>query len=315
MLAAGCGYVGDPLPPAMNVVQPVADLRAVEIGDKLIVDFTLPAKTTEDLDWRKIEGVEMRIGPLPQPFDAGAWANGAQPIDITADGPGAVKMTLPASGWKREWMGREIAIGVRARNLKKRVSPWSNFATLRLVDPLAPPSNVEATSDPRGVRLAWTSPAPRFRILRKGPKDAEPVLLAEADAPPYVDASAAFGQAYEYSVFAVEGGARSESSATQKFTPEDKFPPTVPKGLRVIAGIGSLELAWDPNADADLKGYKLYRSVDGGAFEAAAGLLELPSFSDRKIEPGKRYAYAVAAVDLTGNESDRGQPVEIVSPR
>jgi len=32
-------------------------------------------------------------------------------------------------------------------------------------------------------------------------------------------------------------------------------------------------------------------------------LVDVPAFSDSKIEAGKKYRYRVSAVDLTGNES------------
>jgi hypothetical protein len=50
--------------------------------------------------------------------------------------------------------------------------------------------------------------------------------------------------------------------------------------------------------------------VDNGPFDKYATLIEAPTFSDSKIESGKRYRYTVSAVDLTGNESARSAIVE-----
>ena len=41
-----------------------------------------------------------------------------------------------------------------------------------------------------------------------------------------------------------------------------------------------------------------------------ATLVEAPTYSDSKIEAGKKYRYTVSAVDLTGNESAQSAPVE-----
>ena len=61
----------------------------------------------------------------------------------------------------------------------------------------------------------------------------------------------------------------------------------------------------------DFKGYNVYRSTDGGPFEKIAEAeVPAPSFSDSKIEPGKKYTYAVSAVDLKGNESPCSTPAE-----
>ena len=68
------------------------------------------------------------------------------------------------------------------------------------------------------------------------------------------------------------------------------------------------------NAEPDLKGYYLYRSVEGGPFQRVGELLETPAASDRGIERGRRYRYAVSAVDQKGNESARSAAVEVAAP-
>ena len=42
--------------------------------------------------------------------------------------------------------------------------------------------------------------------------------------------------------------------------------------------------------------------------------LAAPAYSDAKIESGKRYRYAVAAVDQAGNVSERCAPMEAAAP-
>ena len=99
-------------------------------------------------------------------------------------------------------------------------------------------------------------------------------------------------------------------SEAAEITPEDKFAPAVPEGLSAVPAPQSIEIAWTRNTEADFRGYNIFRSVDGGPFEKYASLVEAPTFSDSKIEAGKKYRYQVSAVDLTGNESARAAPVE-----
>jgi fibronectin type 3 domain-containing protein len=77
-----------------------------------------------------------------------------------------------------------------------------------------------------------------------------------------------------------------------------------------VAGVGTIELAWERNVEDDFQGYNVYRSSEGAAFEKIAALIDAPAYSDRQIEAVRKYRYAVSAVDQTGNESRRSEPVE-----
>lgn len=45
----GCGYVGDPMPPALNIPMRVIDLNAEQVGARMKLRFTIPDLTTEKL--------------------------------------------------------------------------------------------------------------------------------------------------------------------------------------------------------------------------------------------------------------------------
>ncbi len=58
--------------------------------------------------------------------------------------------------------------------------------------------------------------------------------------------------------------------------------------------------------EGDLAGYNVFRWVEGGQPQKLnTQLIQVPSYRDETIEPGKKYFYAVSAVDLRGNESPR----------
>ena len=305
-----CGYIGDPLPPALNIAAPVTDLRVLESGDQLTVDFTIPELTTDGLVLKRLGTVELRIGPGSTPFDTNRWAEAAQTIPLPATEPGKVHAEILVS----EWIGKDVVAGVRVINTKGRASRWSNLVPLRVIQPLATPAEVTVISDPKGARVTWKSPEHSFRVFRKGPNEKEPALAGNAGSPDYTDTTAQYGTAYTYRVQAVRDGAESRLSAPVEFTPRDEFPPAVPTGLNAIAGIGSIELAWDPNTDSDLRGYRVYRAAEGGAFERISELIDAPAYSDHKIEAGRKNRYTVSAVDQAGNESKQSTAVEVAAP-
>lgn len=313
LAVSGCGYVGDPLPPALNIPQRIADLKAAEVGDHIEVEFTLPSLTTEGIVLPSLGGVDLRAGKNITPFQEAQWAESAKVIEMSSEQPGIVKKRLPA----REWAGQEIVIGVRAMNTRGRTSGWSNFVILNVVEPLAKPV-VKAEADPEGVRLRWkgTAAAPVYRVFRKAATDKEAVQVAEVNEAEYLDTAADFGAPYSYNVLAVNGSARSEASDVVEITPVDTFAPAVPQNVQVILGINTVELAWDRAADRDLRGYRVYRSVDGGEFEKIADLVELPSYSDKSPVAGKPHRYVISAVDQSGNESPRSaSSAEIAVPQ
>ncbi len=80
-----------------------------------------------------------------------------------------------------------------------------------------------------------------------------------------------------------------------------------------VAGVNSIELAWQPNSEDDLAGYQVYRSAAGGAAERIAGPVDAPNFSDRTVEIGKKYSYTITSIDRTGNESAHSAAVEVTA--
>jgi len=303
---SGCGYVGEPLPPALNIPAKVTDLRAIERGDKLVIQFTIPALTTDGMVLSRLGPLELRAGPAAEgPFAIESWAAQARLLETGATQPGAVQLEVPA----REWVGREVIVGVRVSNRKGRFGEWSNLVVLPVVPPLARLAAPQAQATPGGVHLSWQAqPGAAFRVYR----NAE--LLAQAQALEYLDATAQYGQSYRYSVQSVLKDAESEISDPVEITPQDRFPPAVPTGVTAIAAAQSIELTWDRNTEPDLKGYHLYRASEGGPFSRIGDLLETPSASDRSVESGKRYRYAVSAVDQLGNQSALSAPVEMIVP-
>ena len=101
--------------------------------------------------------------------------------------------------------------------------------------------------------------------------------------------------------------------AAKGISPIPKFPPAVPSGLKAVAGTESVELQWDRNTEPNLKGYCVYRSANGGAWERVAQT-EVPSYSDHAIKAGQQYQYAVSAIDQSALESARSAPVAVSTP-
>ena len=294
-LLSACGYVGPPMPPTLDIPVTITDFSAWESGNNIEFAFTLPAKTTENLDLKSVRSIELRIGED---------VSQSKIIELALSKPGPVTEKVQA----QMWIGKTVVLAVRATGPKGKASAWSNPVSLFVIQPLATPSTPKPLNVARGVELTWTGMGPRYRVFR-AEGNGQPQQLADSDVPRYLDDTTVFGTRYRYLVQAIAAENQwSVVSEPAEITPEDKFAPAVPEGLAAVPTPQSIELSWTRNTEADFRGYNIYRSEDNGPFTLYASLVEIPTFSDSRIQPGKKYRYAISAVDLTGNESDRSAP-------
>jgi hypothetical protein len=68
------------------------------------------------------------------------------------------------------------------------------------------------------------------------------------------------------------------------------------------SGSPSIELAWADSPEADLAGYRVYRSVAGTEM-TLVGVETAATFRDGTVQTGSSYVYEVTAFDGAGNES------------
>jgi hypothetical protein len=310
LLCAGCGYVGDPLPPLANVPGHITDLAAIQRGGRLIVHFTPPTQTTEGSAIKAPLKLDLRIGTAMAQFRAEDWAAAALRIPAAPVKNGLAEYEVPLA----DLVGKDVTIGARAIGSNGKDSGWSNFVNLPIVPPPAVPAEVKPDATADGVRLTWQGGPGSYRVFRRAGDEKSYGPPASVTAPEWVDAQAEFGKTYHYLVQRTvpvgAGVAESDLSAEVTITPKDTFAPAAPTGVRTIAAAGSVELTWERNTEADLAGYRVYRATGDGAFEKLDDV-QVPAYSDRKVEAGKTYRYALSAVDQAGNESARSAAVTV----
>ena len=311
LLTSGCGYIGYPLTPLANVPLPVADLAAVQRADLLIVHGAVPTHTTEAQLIKTPLKLELRIGPAREQFKADEWASQAKEIAGVDVKNGRATCQIPS----REWTGKEVVIGMRVAGPNGKPSDWV-YQVLRIVPPPEVPSFPTLEPTANGVHVTWTGRGDQFRVLRRTGKDENYIVAATGATHEWTDTGIEYGKTYTYMMQAlVDVGnqkvAESSFSDTKAVTPEDKFPPAVPSGLHADAAPTSVALGWEANTEADLAGYRIYRSVGDGAWQKLADGNTVPSYSDMAVEAGKTYRYAISAVDKAGNESARCAAVDV----
>ena len=165
-------------------------------------------------------------------------------------------------------------------------------------DPFAPP-------DVTG-RLPWTETPPM------------PINQAPLDAMTFSD-SLEFNRERCYIVRAVRGTPpnviEGDSSMPNCFTPVDVFPPAAPARLVAVADEGGISLIWEPNAEPDVAGYLVLRgeATDATLQPLTPTPVTEARFRDTHVSAGKKYVYAVIALDSRlpfGNISAESNRVE-----
>ena len=314
LLSGGCGYIGEPLPPLLNVPGRAENLAAVQRGSTIIVHFTLPTITTEGVVIKQSLRLDLRIGVKPAGvYKIDDWAESAKAVGGASIASGLAEYHIPAA----EWVGKQVLLAAKAIGANGRDAGWSVPADLTVVPPPERPHDLTAEAVPQGVRLTWHGAGTSFHVLRRAPDDHDYTEIGQAPKPEYIDSTAEFGKHYSYLVQALEkagtGQAQSDLSNEAAITPLDTFAAAAPAGLAGVPSTASIELVWERNSEPKVVGYRVYRATGNGAFERLADTV-LPAYGDHKIEPGKTYRYAVSAIKSNQVESKLSAPVEVTAP-
>jgi pectin methylesterase-like acyl-CoA thioesterase len=180
----------------------------------------------------------------------------------------------------------------------------------------AAPKSLVATGSETGISLDWADNAEAdlagYVVSRATTSGGTYTVLTTTPttASQFVDTTAPAGATVYYRVSAKDLSGNTSSTASAIAARVDTTAPGVVDGVQVVAGDATVSLTWAPVQAADLAGYLVYRSTDGGAPVKLTGTAQATTaFVDRTAANGTTYAYTVAAVDKAGNASAPSAPV------
>jgi hypothetical protein len=272
--------------------------------------------------------VDFPPGAVP-PVDPGVFSRRGSEV-ASAEGPfepgGRVPFADPTLSAFDPLDGRLVRYAVRWRDTKGRPSPLTLAPDLTLAAPPSTPAALAAESVPGGVRLSWEPPAggapSGYNLYRaageapfdEAPRNAEPILETS-----YLDPDVQLGSRYRYAVRALAAAGRppreGDSSEVASVLAADHFPPDPPRDLVAVREGDLVRVFWTPGPEPDLAGYRVERSVDGGAWEPAADALTQAQWLDGSPPPGT-LGYRVRAYDRAEppNFSEPSAVAEIAPP-
>jgi parallel beta-helix repeat protein len=89
----------------------------------------------------------------------------------------------------------------------------------------------------------------------------------------------------------------------------DTTPPDKPVNMKTVGRDTFVLLDWDKNADSDLAGYRIYRSLTPLSGFTSIAQTEFNHYKDENLENTRTYFYRLSAVDGAGNESEKTEAV------
>jgi fibronectin type 3 domain-containing protein len=361
----GCGAPGPPLPPSLDLPEPVKDLRATRKGDEVHLAWTIPRQNTDGVNNRHLGATRVcraeepgmtecttPVGEVPtaqlvaqfeaeeekknQASQSSSQKQKQERRNKNVERPQPVTATaitkIPAE-LQTDLPSETVTYAVETLNGRGRSAGLSNQVDVPLIKTLPPPNRIEARVTADGVALSWgavTLPGTHagvsylYRMYRREKGTAANVTVGQRPAdqePSLLDSTADWGKTYLYHLTTVTVVAQSgsgtaeiegEDSPNQQVTTNDVFPPATPVGLQaVFSSVGQkpfIDLTWAPNTDSDLAGYNIYRQEARQEWiRMNVQPVQIPSFRDGNVASGRSYAYAITAVDLRGNESERSE--------
>ncbi|MGD0860276.1 MAG: fibronectin type III domain-containing protein [Terracidiphilus sp.] len=350
-ILAGCGTPGAPMPPSLHLPNPVTNLSATRAGNQVSLTWTMPNRNTDKLLLKGNLPVR-----LCRKEDEGPCAPVPANLLLASGAAGAFTETLPpslASGAPRTLTyfvelpnrkGRSAGLSNAAvalagetpaavANLTAEVRKDGVVLRWTSDSPSAQPFSRAAIRLHRELLTPQPEAKPKSQqgILAPQPEPLEQSLLVDSGAAGRaLDKEIRFGQTYEYRaqrVARITVGSQTLElagplSAAVRVEALDVFPPAVPTGLAAVATAPSagseaaIDLSWQPNTEADLAGYAVYRREGSESWQRISPAQPLvgPAFHDARIQPGRTYGYAVTAIDQGGHESARSAEAEETAP-
>ena len=297
-LFPACGKVGDIHPPFIRIPEAVKDLAVTQSGYNLVLTWTNPPRYIDGSAATNLARVQIQ-------------SNGRALATVNVNGAGqSQSYPIPLGPVTTEQRTFRVVVETN----QGKLSEISNAAAVTPVEVPGRVTGLTATADQRQIFLQWDKPhdhaelADAYIVTRTDmPAEAETVTDTKHE-----DVRYKAGTTVTYQVTAAR---RVAGSVIMGVGPEpvtimveDKKAPMIPTGLDIRTSETGAYLTWEPNAEADLAGYHVFRSdqSDSGFRPATDRVIATNAFIDPSYRPGMYYA--VTAFDESGNESPMSVP-------
>jgi hypothetical protein len=341
----GCGKKGLIVQPERRLPMPPDGVRASVEERVIVVSWSNPSTRADNSRLRDLAIVRLfRREEAPDAAPKPAMLSGDRVVGydeiariaLDAAPPAGVQLqgrTVMVTDDRGLTFGHRYVYVTTAEDATGRSSlPSARLAVTFLAGPEAPTSLAAQVGD-REVRLKWDAPASfldgapatgglRYIVLRAaGEGGLAPVTPEPVAGTTFTDKGLQNETVYRYAVRAVRavrgGRGGGPGGGARPPTPVNTTPPSPPTRLVAIPAEGSVRLAWSASPEVDVALYAVYRAEGSSAFIRVATIQAIATtYTDRNVQPGRTYRYAVTALDRArqANESARSNEVSVTVP-
>ncbi|MEW6362091.1 MAG: hypothetical protein AB1477_08260 [Acidobacteriota bacterium] len=341
LISLSCGKRTPPVPPKEKVQQRI-ELTGFQRGNNVILSWKMPLRNAAPGSVANIARADIyRLAePLSAPESMSEEEFASRSLLIAAyrisDNDFGGKTLQFVDSLTFAGQPVRLRYAVRFVNSQGQKAAFSNFLLIEPTGKIAGrPESVRAEVTQNAIRILWTPPEnnidgttpPNIRgynIYRSESKAVPAKLLTPTpvNGSEFDDEFFEFGKTYFYFVRAIStaaDGSPVESSESEiiEVKPVDVFPPSAPTSITIAASPNAISLFFPVNPENDVVGYLVFRSNDSSIpmekwQVLTAKPINVNTYKDEAVEPGKTYFYYVKAVDKYGNVSS---PSQIVSEK
>lgn len=329
-LLSGCASPGPPLPPSLKLPQTPSDLTATRVGSRVMLRWTTPARTTDRM---------LVNGPVTAEVCRQSVNGSAAPARRSTRRPAPCNVVArvqvnPGASEASDTLPPEMTAGapgvleyrIQLLNSAGRTAGQTAAAYAATGAAPEPVTGLRATSTKPGVVLEWSHPTQPGgtveldRVLQMpsaGAGEQTENRFNARDTGGAIDRTAEAGKVYRYTVQRVREETfqgktleiRSEPSASVDLAVQSVFPPDMPAGLIAApafteTGKPAVDLSWEPNVEARIAGYKVYRHSGNEPWKLLTQTpVSVAAYRDTDASAGERYTYRVTAINDSSMES------------
>ncbi|MGH9341608.1 MAG: fibronectin type III domain-containing protein [Acidobacteriota bacterium] len=305
LFLGSCAKVADPQPPLVIQPETTQSLQLVQVADEVQLVFPAPPADFQVVEVYRRCGEPLEMGG--QPVAQVERQNLVRVAESDFFTIGAIPGPSPQ---------QTCSYALKFVDAPGRRSEFSNIVQSALISPALPPTDPRAVVQEDRIIVRWTPPAGNIDGSSP-PNVAGYMVNSEVFVvdPEYQDLDFQFNQAQTYRVQTVSRRddplVLSDFSRPATFVPRDEFPPQVPQELSGVYLDGKVQIFWDANEEADLRGYSIYKGTDRDSLAKLPDAVPASHFADADVSAGVTYYYQVTAVDQAGNESPRSEVISV----